>query len=110
MNIILQTDWINVNNMLGAKRNVDIPNEGSHEGRVNSGSTLPVRNNLTPKSRKVLCQFLTNEIRIYIDLLNRAVNLSDDDVRAELEGVETSCPSVMEHLKEEINNNYTIKR
>ena len=41
---------------------------------------LPVRNNLSNDSQVIVCQFLKkSEIRIYIDLLNRAVNLSDND-------------------------------
>mmetsp|Transcript_3247 Transcript_3247/g.5225 ORF Transcript_3247/g.5225 Transcript_3247/m.5225 type:complete len:125 (-) Transcript_3247:638-1012(-) len=97
-------DWINVNKILGARRDVDIPGEGSEGERVNAGSRLPVQNTLNARGRRILCQFLTNEIRIYIDLLNRAVNLSDDDVRAALEGTQANCPSVVKYLGGEAGN------
>mmetsp|Transcript_34512 Transcript_34512/g.63442 ORF Transcript_34512/g.63442 Transcript_34512/m.63442 type:complete len:128 (-) Transcript_34512:53-436(-) len=94
----LWQDWIDVNKILGARRDVDVPDEGSEGERVNAGSMLPVKNTLNARGRQVLCQVLTNEIRIYIDLLNRAVNLSDDDVSAALQGMQANCPSVVKYL------------
>jgi len=101
----LWQDWIDVNNRLGSKRRVNIPDEHSGGDVVNARGRLPARNNLSPGGRKIICQFLTNEIRIYIDLLNRAVNLSDDDVRAALKGVQVNCPFVMKSLEEKARDN-----
>ena len=98
-------DWIDVNNRLGSKRRVNIPDEHSGGDVVNARGRLPVRNNLLPGGRKIICQFLTNEIRIYIDLLNRAVNLSDDDIGAALKGVQVNCPFVVKSLEEKALDN-----
>ena len=89
------TDWRLVNRLLGSKRDVDIPDKGSDGNVVNAAGSVPVRNNLSFSSRMVLCEYLKNEIRIYVDLLNRAVNLSDDDIRSTLAVTERNCPQVM---------------
>ena len=96
----LWPDWIKVNNLLGAHEDVQIPNDGSGGQHVNSrGGRQPVQNNLDAKGRVYVCEhLLKKDIIRYIDLLNRAANLSDDDVKSALEGINASCPSVLESL------------
>ena len=97
----LWSDWQHINKMLGAKRYIEIPDKGSDAEKVNARGRLPVRNNLSLDGQVIVCQFLKNEIRIYIDLLNRAVNLSDDDIREALLDVQKNCPSVLKSLIED---------
>ena len=79
--------------MLGEEKEPYTPAEGSESERVNARhDQLPVRNNLSSHGKVIVCQFLQNEARLYVDLLNRAVNLSDDDVREAIIDVQTSCP------------------
>ena len=84
--------------MLGSKYDVAIPDKESEAHVVNARGALPVSSNLSDAGRKIICQFLVDEIRIYIDLLNRATNLSDDDVLSSLEGLKKNCPDVMDSL------------
>ncbi|KAL7535916.1 hypothetical protein ACHAXR_006805 [Thalassiosira sp. AJA248-18] len=95
----LWRDWIDLNRLLGGT-SVDlvVPDEGSKAEAVNARGRLPVRNNLSDRGRTTMCKHLANEIRIYIDLLNRAVNLSDDDIRSALELCSKNCPSVLHWL------------
>ncbi len=75
-----------------------IPEQGSDADVLNARGKLPVRNDLSPRGQDIICHFLKNDIRVYIDLLNRAVNLSDDDVRAAFEVIHRNCPSVVTSL------------
>lgn len=94
----LWEDWVDVNNILGATRDVVVPERGSDADVLNGRGILPVQNNLSPRGQGTICHFLKNDIRVYIDLLNRAVNLSNDDVRAALEVIHRNCPSVLSSL------------
>ena len=94
----LWSDWIDINNLLGSKKNVDVPDKESEGGVVNARGSLPIKNNLSATGQAIICQFLKNDIKIYIDLMNRAINLSDDDVKEALESVHKSCPSVLQEL------------
>ena len=91
-------DWVDVNNNLGATSDVNVPEKGSYADAINARGMLPVRSNLSPHGQGIICKFLKNDIRVYIDLLNRAVNLSDDDVHDALEAVHRNCPSVLSLL------------
>ena len=57
-----------------------------------------MKNDLSQSGQQIICQYLTHEIRLYIDLLNRAANLSDEDVREALEKVRSNCPAVVAAL------------
>eukprot|EP01082_Thalassiosira_pseudonana_P013969 g12033.t1 g12033 contig6:1083733-1085054(-) len=94
----LWNDWVTVNNILGSTEDVSVPEKGTEEDTVNARRSLPVRNNLTPEGREILCQLLREEIRVYVSMLNRAVNLSNDDVQSSLDGVKNNCPLVYESL------------
>lgn len=94
----LWEDWIDVNNLLGSTKPVTIPDKDSEGGKVNARGTLPIRNNLSKDGQEIVCHFLKEDIRVYVDLMNRAVNLSDDDVREALAGVQKNCPTVVESL------------
>eukprot|EP00571_Detonula_confervacea_P002046 CAMPEP_0172323216 /NCGR_PEP_ID=MMETSP1058-20130122/48176_1 /TAXON_ID=83371 /ORGANISM="Detonula confervacea, Strain CCMP 353" /LENGTH=379 /DNA_ID=CAMNT_0013039169 /DNA_START=11 /DNA_END=1147 /DNA_ORIENTATION=+ len=47
----LWQDWVDVNNMLGSNRNVEVPNKGSDEYVINARGSLPIRNNLSDHGR-----------------------------------------------------------
>jgi hypothetical protein len=90
----LWQDWVTVNNLLGSPNDVPIP-ESINEGEVvNSQGNLPVKSNLNRNGRDILCTLLLNEYIHYINLLNRAVNLSDDDVKSKLEDIHRKCPAL----------------
>ncbi len=92
----LWNDWVQVNNLLGSTYDVPVPSREDAERVINARGRLPVRNNVSEEGKMILCKYLKEEIRIYIDLLNRAVNLSDEDVRVTLEDLQRNCPEVIE--------------
>ncbi len=92
----LWEDWVNVNNLLGSPNDVPVPNSVDEGQSVNSQGDLPLKSNLSDKGRKLLCKLLQNEYALYIDLLNRAVNLSDDDVKHALNNAYKNCPDILE--------------
>mmetsp|Transcript_3312 Transcript_3312/g.6333 ORF Transcript_3312/g.6333 Transcript_3312/m.6333 type:complete len:517 (+) Transcript_3312:198-1748(+) len=94
----LWNDWIHVNNLLGSTYDVPVPSKKDAERVINARGRLPVRNNVSEKGKRILCRCLKEEIRMYINLLNRAVNLSDEDVRVTLEDLQRNCPEVVETL------------
>jgi len=96
----LWQDWRTVNNLLGSPTEVPIP-ESVDEGQVvNSQKNLPVKSNLSSNGQRILCKLLLNEYKLYIDLINRAVNLSDDDLKTTLEDVQRNCPATFESILE----------
>ena len=96
----LWQDWRTVNDLLGSPTEVPIP-ESVDEGQVvNSQKNLPVKSNLSSNGQRILCKLLLNEYKLYIDLINRAVNLSDDDIKTTLEEVQRNCPAIFESMLE----------
>jgi len=94
----LWQDWVKVNNLLGSPKDVAIP-DSINEGKVvNTQDKLPVRSNLSNEGRESLCKLLRNEYILYIDLLNRAVNLSDSDIKSALDDVHKNCPAILESI------------
>ena len=94
----LWPDWVTVNNLLGSLEDVPIP-DSINEGKVvNSQGKLPVTSNLSDEGRESLCKFMRNEYILYFDLLNRAVNLSDDDIKPALDDAYKNCPVTMESI------------
>ena len=103
----LWQDWVTVNNLLGAAEDVPIP-DSINEGKViNSQAKLPVTSNLSDEGRDSLCKLLRNEYILYIDLLNRAVNLSDDDIKSALDDAYKNCPAILESIG---RNSYKISK
>ena len=101
----LWQDWVTVNNLLGSPEDVPIP-DSINEGKVvNSQGKLPVTSNLSNEGRESLCKFLRNEYILYIDLLNRAVNFSDDDIKSALDDAHKNCPAILESIGDQ-NKNY----
>lgn len=98
----LWDDWLHINHMLGSKRSVDIPDTNSDEYVVNARGKMPVQSNMSRRGRKIICEKLSKEIRIYVGLLNRAVNLSDGDVRSALLELWGSCQDVVESLIKDV--------
>jgi len=74
---------------------------------INSQAQLPVKSNLNSEGREILCKILRNEYILYIDLLNRAVNLSDDDIKSTLDDVHKNCPAILESIGQ---NSYKISK
>ena len=96
-----------VNNLLGSLEDVPIP-DSINEGKVvNSQGKLPVTSNLSDEGRESLCKFMRNEYILYFDLLNRAVNLSDDDIKSTLDDAYKNCPVTMESI---VQNNSLANR
>lgn len=94
----LWQDWVTVNNLLGAPEDVPIPDSNDEGKVVNSQAKLPVRSNLRDEGRATLCKLLRNEYILYIDLLNRAVNLSDDEIEFALDDAHKNCPDILESI------------
>ncbi len=103
----LWQDWVTVNNLLGATEDVPIPDSNDEGKVVNSQAKLPVRSNLSDEGRATLCKLLRNEYILYIDLLNRAVNLSDDDIKSALDEAHKNCPDILESIG---RNSYKISK
>ncbi len=103
----LWPDWVTVNNLLGSPEDVPVP-DSINEGKVvNSQGKLPVTSNLSDEGRESLCKFMRNEYILYFDLLNRAVNLSDDDIKSTLDDAYKNCPVTMESI---VQNNSLANR
>lgn len=94
----LWQDWATVNNLLGATEDVPIPVSNDEGKVVNSQAKLPVKSNLSDEGRETLCKLLPNEYILYFDLLNRAVNLSDDDIKSALEDAHKNCSAILESI------------
>ncbi len=94
----LWEDWVVVNNLLGSSHNVTVP-KSDETNKLNARGELPIESNLSDEGRKTLCHFLKSDIQIYISFLNRAVNLSDEDVKVTLEDLQESCPEIVESSK-----------
>jgi len=95
----LWPDWIQVNRLLGSTQDVTIPDDDSGGKKVNARGKKPVRSNLSDRGQEYVCEhFLKNDIRRYIDIMNRAVNLSDEDVMLALEELKENCPLVVKNL------------
>ena len=95
----LWEDWVNVNNLLGSPKDVPVPDSMNEGQVVNCQGDLPLKSNLSDEGRKLLCKLLQNEYVLYIDLLNRAVNLSDDDVKYALNNAYKNCPDILESMR-----------
>ena len=100
-------DWVTVNNLLGSPEDVPIPDSVNEGKVVNSQGKLPVTSNLSDEGRESLCKFLRNEYILYLDLLNRAVNLSDDDIKSALDDAYKNCPVTMKSI---VQNNYKTSK
>ncbi|KAL7490797.1 hypothetical protein ACHAWT_000901 [Skeletonema menzelii] len=94
----LWQDWVKVNNLLGSPEDVPMPDSVNEGKVVNSQGKLPVTSNLSNEGRESLCKFLRNEYILYIDLLNRAVNLSDDDIMSALDIAHRNCPAILDSI------------
>ena len=102
----LWEDWVTINNLLGSPSDVPIPRSIDEGQVINSQRRLPVTSNLNSEGQEILCKLLRNEYKLYIDLLNRAVNLSDDDIKSTLGDVHKNCPAIFESL---LGQNQQIK-
>jgi len=90
----LWKDWFRLNEKLGEdESHLEIMKSRLTEDRnKRSYKNLPIKNDLTPYLTSHICALLENEIKLYISLLNRAVNLSDEDILESLNDLNKTCP------------------
>ncbi len=81
--------------MLGSRTDVPVPNK-NETSSINVQGEVPIKSNLSEEGKKIICLHLYDEIRIYIEFLNRAVNLSDDDLRVSFKNLQKNCPDVVQ--------------
>ena len=95
----LYEDWVKVNQLLigvsdGNTMN-EIPTPPPFQENVrNVSSQYRTKDRWRPQSpmeQQWLCSLLYNEIRTYILILSRAINLNEDDLREALEDVNEMC-------------------
>jgi len=93
----LQKDWTTMLSLIynftvspGSVKQFDF---STHE---HDSSNLPLKNNLSIEGRNVLCNFLKDEILLYLNILIYASNLSEDDIDLSLEEIGTSCPTLFD--------------
>ena len=96
----LYSDWVKVNELLsGDDANYSLneaPPPPFKENVRNVSSNYHTKEKWTtqtPEEQQWLCWLLYDEIRMYIMILSRAINLSDDDLREALEDVNEKCAS-----------------
>jgi hypothetical protein len=83
-------DWESANQYLGQERIAtfeDLENRRDYKGMI-----LPVSKNVSDLGRKRLCRALHPEYQAYIQFLNRAENLNDNQRRESLETGRKNCP------------------
>eukprot|EP00581_Thalassiosira_minuscula_P018248 CAMPEP_0183718466 /NCGR_PEP_ID=MMETSP0737-20130205/11706_1 /TAXON_ID=385413 /ORGANISM="Thalassiosira miniscula, Strain CCMP1093" /LENGTH=532 /DNA_ID=CAMNT_0025948025 /DNA_START=142 /DNA_END=1740 /DNA_ORIENTATION=+ len=82
-------DYNTINEFLGGRPNVlsqeDIPVNNAHAKNATEMY-------LSKHSKIALCQTLCNEIQVYKDLLRRAINLNDADVKSSMDELKEVCP------------------
>lgn len=96
----LYSDWVKVNELLsGDDANYSLneaPPPPFKENVRNMSSNYHTKEKWTtqtPEEQQWLCWLLYDEIRMYIMILSRAINLNDDDLREALEDVNEKCAS-----------------
>lgn len=89
----LWQDWLVMNKMLDPTRRVYIP-YNRHARNVHN-LTLPVTRNISKEGQGILCEALKKEYRIYFDLLNRAVNMNEEDIQEARDIASKNCPKLI---------------
>lgn len=98
----LVEDFRSVNLLLGQDpQSLDLVQD---KVRDMSNQTLPVHRSLSPLGQANLCRALEGEYRAYVWFLERARNLSGDDVRQAREYAAQQCPQ-LSHLWETMPTN-----
>ena len=98
----LYNDWIKLNSIFQNQHEQNLLNEINYtdihsvhydtEIKIRNEANAPLPNDLVPYEIQMLCPYLQEELKLYISLLNRAVNLSDKDVLASLQDLNETCP------------------
>lgn len=52
---------------------------------------------LSPRSKEVLCKVLCNEIRVYKEIINKAINLDEEEIKEAIDDLTVSCPQQAIH-------------
>ena len=97
----LWEDWYEFNHLLEKQLNDGVTETVSTNVRqqqhhhLRSTKDLPVKNDLREHEIRIMCKYLREEIQLYVSLLNRAVNLSNEDVVESLSDLYKTCPHEM---------------
>jgi hypothetical protein len=83
-------DWENTNLFFGDDTNSNFTNIASLKN--SSAVEYPVKNIISESGRKNMCLALEDEYRVYFEMLNAALNLSEDDVKDSLKIARKNCP------------------
>ena len=82
-------DWNTINIILGGEPEVlkleDIPHDNAH---AKNASELF----LSDRSKVVLCDLLCNEIQVYKEIIKKAVNFNDNDIKQTMKELLETCP------------------
>lgn len=94
----LYSDWVKINDLLSGDGISNSLNEAPpfKENFRNVSSNYHTKEKWTtqtPEEQQWLCSLLHDEIRMYIMILRRAINLNDDDLRGALEEINEKCAS-----------------
>jgi len=52
---------------------------------------------LSPRSKEVLCNVLCNEIQVYKEIINKALNLDEEEIQEAIDNLAESCPQQAMH-------------
>jgi len=88
----LQTDWISAEKHLAEQARDFRPINVSFPHRNQSRNVTNKDKDISPKGMKQLCRVLCPEIKVYMELLDRAINLSPEQVHESLNLLRMSCP------------------
>lgn len=94
----LWDDWISVNRALGQTDPVYIPEDDGSMLRnvtfLEASNKMPVTRDLNEVGQSLLCNALRMEYRAYFWLLQRAKNVSTDEVQHSIDYAKRKCPSL----------------
>lgn len=92
----LQEDWESVNRHLGQVEEVGLlPHQRSQHSSV---QTMPVQKRLSRRGKRLLCNALTGEYEAYLWFLQRATNLTPEEVSKSIQYSISQCPQLTRML------------
>jgi hypothetical protein len=90
----LWDDWTRINQLLGQRTPVAIPQTQTWQARNTSHGQLPVSRDLSLKGVQILCGALQDEYDAYFHWLRMARNLNQQDYDEEVATVRRRCPRI----------------
>eukprot|EP00546_Thalassionema_frauenfeldii_P021884 CAMPEP_0178905876 /NCGR_PEP_ID=MMETSP0786-20121207/6519_1 /TAXON_ID=186022 /ORGANISM="Thalassionema frauenfeldii, Strain CCMP 1798" /LENGTH=291 /DNA_ID=CAMNT_0020577533 /DNA_START=530 /DNA_END=1405 /DNA_ORIENTATION=+ len=87
----LKDDWVSVNKFFEPKKSVLQP---PRQVRNFNKLMLPVTKELSPGGQKTICQALEEEYKVYFQLLDRALNIHDEEKIESMRYSQKRCPSL----------------